>query len=244
MRVIGRAAKADSVADRGLEGRSRGADAVFDGVLDAVARQRLPPGTKLGEENLAQIFTVSRAQVRAALSRLKGRGLVDMEPNRTAAIASPSVLEVRSIFALRRWIEPELVAEVAQSLNRHGEAMLREHLEREQAARDTADRVEAVRLSGLFHTAIASLSGNRLAASYVAELVDRSFLAIYLYQRPGSVVCVNEEHLCMMDAISRRDPKGAYSAVADHLDHILSRLDLQAPQDAALDLKQAFRGIV
>ncbi len=231
-------------ADGAEETARNGADAVFGGVLEAIARQRLPPGTKLREENLAQIFAVSRAQVRSALSRLKQRGLVHMEPNRIAAIASPSVLEVRSIFALRRWIEPQVVVEVAQTLSRPGEAMLRDHLEREQAARDKGERIEAARLSGLFHAAIASLSENRLAAAYVTELVDRSFLATYLYQRPGSVVCVNEEHLRMMDTMARRDPEAARSAVLDHLDHILSRLNLEEVQDAVPDLGQAFKGIV
>src|SRR4051794_2413156 len=86
-------------------GPGNGADLLFSGMLEAISRQRLPPRTKLPEEGLAQIFNVSRAQVRNALSRLQLRGLVEMEPNRTAQIAAPSTAETRAIFDMRLWIE-------------------------------------------------------------------------------------------------------------------------------------------
>jgi DNA-binding GntR family transcriptional regulator len=127
-------------AERVPDGRKDGSNLVFGAVVEAVSRQRLAPGTKLPEENLAQIFNVSRAHVRAALSRLKMRGLVQMEPNRTAQIAEPSVQEVRQLFSVRRWMEPELAADVAENLDKAGEALIKAHVDKEQAARDVGDR--------------------------------------------------------------------------------------------------------
>lgn len=220
-----------------------GANAVYGGILEAISRQRLAPGTKLPEEGLSQIFGVSRAQVRSALANLRQRGLVQMEPNKTAQISEPSASEVLELFSVRSWLEPELAAEIAVSLTDEQEAMLREHLEKEQAARDTGDRIEATRLAGLFHAAIASCSSNAIARKYVDELVDRSFLAIYLYQRVGEVMCVNEDHRGLLDAFSARDAKAAAKSMREHLAHVLHRLDLETGEEQAPDLTEAFRGI-
>lgn len=221
-----------------------GADAVFRGVLEAISRQRLVPGTKLQEENLAQIFTVSRAQVRTALLRLKQRGLVEMKPKHTAAVARPSVEEVRSIFALRRWIEPEIASEVAGKFAKKHELALKAHLDQEQSARERGDRIEATRLAGLFHSAICACSDNLIAAGYVSELVDRSFLAIYLYQRAGELMCVNDEHFALAAAFKSKDFKKARHLMGEHLDHILKRMDLVQSENTSTDLSQAFRGLV
>lgn len=221
-----------------------GADAVFRGVLEAISRQRLAPGTKLQEENLAQIFDVSRAQVRTALSRLKQRGLVEMQPKHTAAVARPSVAEVRNIFALRRWIEPEIASEVAGKFTKKDEAALKAHLDQEQSARQNGDRVEATRLAGLFHSVICSCSDNSLAAGYVSELVDRSFLAIYLYQRAGELMCVNDEHFALAAAFKSKDSRKARDLMGEHLEHILMRMDLAQSESVSADLSQAFKGLV
>lgn len=220
-----------------------GADAVFHGILEAVSRQRLAPGKKLPEEGLAQIFGVSRAQVRTALARLKLRGLVQMEPNRTAQIAEPSVPDVIALFNVRSWIEPEIAAEVAETLSDHDLASLKAHLDLEQSARDADDRIEATRLAGVFHSELANLSQNAIARQYVAELVDRSFLAIYLYQRVGEVMCVNEDHNDLINALAARDANLSRKVMRAHLDHILKRLDLNGGQETADDLSLAFRGI-
>jgi DNA-binding GntR family transcriptional regulator len=152
--------------------------------------------------------------------------------------------EVRDIFALRRWIEPEIAGEVAGKFTKKDESTIKTHLDQEQAARERGDRIEATRLAGLFHSAICSCSHNRLAAGYVNELVDRSFLAIYLYQRTGELMCVNEEHFAIAAAFKRKDIKKARELMAKHLEHILKRMDLVQGGGVSADLSQAFRGLI
>ncbi|HMS81956.1 MAG TPA: GntR family transcriptional regulator, partial [Burkholderiaceae bacterium] len=45
-------------------------EAIYDRILRAVLEHRLPPGTKLVEDRLAELFDTSRAQVRDVLARL------------------------------------------------------------------------------------------------------------------------------------------------------------------------------
>ena len=53
---------------------------MYDHMHRAIADRRLPPGTKLVEEGLAEIFEVSRARVRKVLQRLAHDKMVTLEP--------------------------------------------------------------------------------------------------------------------------------------------------------------------
>jgi DNA-binding FadR family transcriptional regulator len=57
-------------------------------------------------------------------------------------------------------------------------------------------------------------------------------------------MCVNDEHLRLHAALRSRDPDAARSAMADHLDHVLDRLNLDRDEAALPDLELAFQGII
>ena len=77
-------------------------NAIYDKILDAIMAHQLPPGTKLAEERLAAIFSVSRTRVRETFARLAHEGIVTLIQNRGAFIASPTVEEAREILAVRK----------------------------------------------------------------------------------------------------------------------------------------------
>src|SRR4051812_1024159 len=54
---------------------------VYAGLRDAIVSHRLAPGTKLPEDELASIYSVSRAVIRAALQALSHDRLARLEPN-------------------------------------------------------------------------------------------------------------------------------------------------------------------
>ena len=70
----------------------------------------LHPGARLGEVELADRLGVSRTPVREALSRLATEGIVEIQPNRGARVATWSVAELEGVFDLRSAIEPLLTA--------------------------------------------------------------------------------------------------------------------------------------
>src|SRR5262252_8793169 len=88
-------------------------DRICATIHEAVLDHRLPPGTKLKEVALAEIFGVTRAVIRKALGRLAHMRLVELRPNRGAVVASPSVDEARDLFAARRAIEGAIVSSLA-----------------------------------------------------------------------------------------------------------------------------------
>src|ERR1700709_2614177 len=90
-------------------------DQVYARIYDAIAGQELPPGTRLREDHMRQIFGVSRARIRKVFSRLTFEGLVQIEPNRGASVARPTAGEARENFAARRAIEAAIVRMVAEN---------------------------------------------------------------------------------------------------------------------------------
>lgn len=64
---------------------------VAGGLSRAVHEHRLAPGVKLGEDDMGEIYGVSRIFFRAALRQLAHTGLVQMKRNRGAHVAQPTL---------------------------------------------------------------------------------------------------------------------------------------------------------
>ena len=68
---------------------------IYQNVYNAIVEHRLMPGTKLSEERVAELFNVSRTQVRIVLQRLAVQQLVTLFPNRGAFVSQPSAQEAK-----------------------------------------------------------------------------------------------------------------------------------------------------
>lgn len=233
-----------SQTDRNTSARARkvralpSEDAIYERILAAIFEHRLPPGTKLGEDRLAAIYGVSRARVRRVLPRLAHEGVVTLEPNRGAFVASPTVADARNVFEARRIIEPGIVdCLLAQPDRRAAIARLREHTAIERKARAANDTRSIVRLSGEFHMLMAETSGNPLLARTMRELTSLTCLIIALYDKPSVPSCIGEEHRDIVDALAAGEAQRAAKLMVEHLNHIEENLDLAVPAQGPVDLE-------
>jgi DNA-binding GntR family transcriptional regulator len=102
-------------------------------IVEAVLAQRLAPGARLGEQQLAMLFDCSRTIVREALTRLAARGIVTVSARRGWYLIAPTPDDVREAFEARRVIELGLIRGQGR-LDEGAVARLNEHLQQEQAA--------------------------------------------------------------------------------------------------------------
>ena len=218
----------------------RSVDLIYQRILGAILEHRLPPGTKLGEERLAAVFSVSRTQVRQALARLTHDRIVTLIANRGAFVSSPTVAEAREVFEARRLIEPDLIRRVALTATAAEVRRLREHVELESAARRANDKRTIIRLSGDFHQIIADIAGNSFLARTMRELESLTCLVIILYDAPDVPSCPYDEHSGLIDAIEARDPDRAAKLMVEHLDHVEHSLELTPASDGEIDLAAVF----
>ncbi|APG88580.1 transcriptional regulator protein, GntR family (plasmid) [Sinorhizobium americanum CCGM7] len=216
---------------------------IRDAIRDAIVERRLAPGTKLSETDVGSLFNVSRTLVRAALQALSYEGLVSVEKNRGAFVASPSVTEAQQIFATRRLLEPVILREAAPHIGKAEVKDLRKLLAEEERLtnqRGAPARRAEIKASGDFHLAVAAISGNAILARFMDELVARSSLVIALYGQSVISSCGHIEHQQIVDALEKRNVETACALMLRHIDHIEADLDLR-PAKKGSDLKDVFR---
>jgi DNA-binding GntR family transcriptional regulator len=115
-------------------------------IRQAIVDGRLPPGRRLKEEELARELGISRTPVREALLMLHAEGLVDVAPNRGAAVRSHSVEDLDDLYQLRAVLEGYSTRRAAHRLSDDEIHALRESCERFEALLgDGADMGELVK---------------------------------------------------------------------------------------------------
>jgi DNA-binding GntR family transcriptional regulator len=214
--------------------------AIYERIHRAIIEQRLPPGTKLGEEALSGVFSVSRARIRRILLGLAHGQAVELRPNRGAWVAQPTAREAREVFTARRLIEAYIVERVAKSLTAEQRRRLERCVAGEAAAHARGDRAAAIRLSGEYHLVLAELADNAVLGRFLRELVARTSLIIAVYEGPGSSCCAYDEHRALLGEIVAGRGQDAIDLMARHLDRIEARLNLDRAPPRAVDLRDVF----
>jgi DNA-binding GntR family transcriptional regulator len=229
--------EADAANDEGGKPAVR-RSAVYLGLRSGILGHSIAPGTKLPEDELGTIYSVSRTVVRAALQALAHDRLVRLEPNRGAFVAKPSKTEAREVFEARALVEPKVAALAADSATHADAERLRRHLEEEHRALHEGKDGEAVMLSARFHVAIAEIAGQAIFTEMVRDLCSRSSLIISLYWRRRDTICESHAHLALVEAIARHSPFDAAELMTSHLVDLLSGLDLSERDTASRSLSE------
>ncbi|MGP4951713.1 GntR family transcriptional regulator [Psychrobacter sp. T6-1] len=200
-------------------------NAIIEAITAAVSEQRLPAGTKLGEQALSDLFKCNRANVRRALSTLATMHVVQLQPNRGAFISTPTPKEAGDVFAARRTIERTLALSVIKNATDQDSANMRAMIEDEAVARAAGDTPAELRLSRAFHMHLATIAGNQVLEKFLSELTLRTTLIIGLYNNAGSSNCAEDEHLGIVQAIEAKDENRLVMLLDEHLSHLESSLD-------------------
>ncbi|MHA3976517.1 GntR family transcriptional regulator [Halovulum sp. GXIMD14794] len=205
----------------------------------AIHEHRLPPGTKLGEDELGEAYGISRTIVRAAVQSLSHRKLVELRRNRGAFVAKPSVREAREVFEARALLEPRTARSAAERMTDGDLAILRANIRNEHAALDAGDNSGALVLSGQFHVEIARIADQDTIQAFISELVSRSSLIIALYWHRRAALCETQAHHAMLDAFAERDGALAEQLMKSHLLDLVASLDLRNVTQPPTSLREA-----
>jgi DNA-binding GntR family transcriptional regulator len=215
-------------------------DEIHGEVFDAIVEGRLAPGEKLGQDELGEVFGVSKTRIRPILHRLAEQKIVVIEPMRGAFVARPSVEEARAVNAARQVIEEGVIRAVARIVRPKHLKRLREIVAEERDARHNRNGGRAHRLTGEFHLELARITGNDVVADVVRDLVSRDNLVIALYQRPNSSACSLAGHAALIDIIAKGDEDAAAHAMRHHLQEVVDTLDLGLERRPTKSLVAAF----
>lgn len=209
---------------------------IADAIIQAIVERRLMPGTKLAEQQLADIFSCSRTLVRQALNQLSRDRLVTLEPARGAFVAQPSVEEARQVFEVRKLLESAMLAELAGRITPAQIKTLRAHLKQEREAIRRTDISGRTRLLADFHVLLARMLGNEVLAQLLGDLLLRSSLIALMYQSSHSAAESSDEHVAIVDALEAGDKRAVQKLLDAHLGNVEANLRLNPRVN---DLKSA-----
>lgn len=218
-------------------GDQSSSDLVAASLSRAIHEHRLAPGTKLGEDELADIYNVSRTIVRASLQSLSHAQLIEIKRNRGAFVAQPTPKEAREVFEARELVEPRMARMAAQRATAKDVKVLKAHIKAEHAALDGGEIGRALYLSGQLHVIIAQIAAQSTICGIVEALIARSSLIIALYWRRESALCETHAHDSLVQAIERHDDVAADELMRSHLVDLHSALDLSSKPTVGASLK-------
>lgn len=197
-------------------------------VVESILAQKLAPGERLGEQELADLFGVSRTLVREALMQLQARGFVEVRSRRGWYVVEPSVEDARDAFSARRIIESGILADAGRPLQAVTRR-LRSHIADEQQAIEGANAATRAFLLADFHVCLAETMGHRSLSDILRDLTARTTLAASLYQSRHEASQSCAEHEAIVEALEAGDTALARERLLAHIGHVEAALNPDQP---------------
>ncbi|OYU42803.1 MAG: GntR family transcriptional regulator, partial [Burkholderiales bacterium PBB4] len=185
-------------------------------IIEAVMAQKLAPGARLGEQQLAIVFDCSRTIVREALTQLAARGIVTVSSRRGWYVIEPSLSEAREAFEARRVIEMGLIR-CTTVISKSALKQLKAHLAKEKAAVEGDDVGLRSFLLGDFHVCLAECLGNSLLADTLRDFTARTTLIAMLYHSSHAAAHSCAEHVEIVAALEQGDWARAEQLMQVHI---------------------------
>ncbi|RJF95470.1 GntR family transcriptional regulator [Noviherbaspirillum saxi] len=214
------AVPASELANAAQEWSAAAEDPLYLHIAQDRQRGRLPD--VVNESDLMEQFGVTRAALRKVLSRIQQEGWIERRTGHgwefLSMIDSPEAYE--ESYALRIAIEPAGILSPKFRLDMPAlEACRRQQ---EFIAADgyrTMTPIELFEANARFHETIADLSGNRFILQTVRRLDQLRRLVEYMQaEKRLPRRAQAEEHLAILDALTKGDFLGAATLMRDHLD--------------------------
>ena len=217
-------------------------DTALRALRGAILDGTYAPKQRLIEADLADEYGASRFVIRNALLQLAGEGLIELQPNRGARVRAISVDEAIEITELRRAVEGVVAARAAERITAE---QVTELLQLSQAMAHAVAAGELLRyseLNGGVHSRLRDIAqhagATRIIEQLNGQMVRHQFSLSLVPGRPATSL---PEHQAIIDAVCRRDPDAAESAMRAHLGSVMRALDAfrrsdaEAPVDARSD---------
>lgn len=203
-----------------------GKDTALRRLREAILHGDTAPGQRLVESELAGVFGVTRASVRAALVDLAAEGLVEHIPHRGARVRVVSRAEAVEITECRMVIEGLIAAKAAERVTDEQIDRLHAHGDAMRGAVADGEPMKYSALNAELHRMLRDIAGQTVAGELLrrlrAQIVRHQFR---LALRPGRAQVSLAEHLAIIDAVAARDPVAAEDAARAHLRSVIAALD-------------------
>jgi len=185
---------------------------------DMITEGALPAGKKIPERELCEKFGVSRTPLREALKVLASEGLVNLNQNRGAVVASLTRADLEEVFPIMGSLEA-LSGSLACARMSDSDIKAVETLHRQMVKSfEEGDRPTYFKLNQEIHRAILVGSGNQTLVAMHQMLAGRIHRARYMANdNPSRWRAAVDEHERILAALQERDGPRLAIVLSDHL---------------------------
>lgn len=191
---------------------------IHDALFQAILRGRVPPGSHLTEQPIADGLGVSRISVREAIRELTREGLAQIFPNRGAFTVEFSPEDIEEIFSLRAVLEGLAVRLAAQDHSRTDLALLEDVVDEMVDVENSHDRLAGAWIDAKFHRTLMEISGHQRALHAWHAMSAQITMAVYnsttYYPDIDGLAA---RHVAIVDVVRSGDPVAAEAHIEHHI---------------------------
>jgi DNA-binding GntR family transcriptional regulator len=208
-------------------------DQVTNHLREQIIDGQLPAGQSISIIRLAEQMDVSHIPVREALRRLETEGLIAIRAGHGATVTPLRTEDVRGIYRVRRWVEPELAALSSSMITKSDFAKLEECL---QVFKDGSveDEIAAHKEFHFYLLRPAASEWDMRILEYLWNANER-YTRLYFrpptHQNPKSI---ETSHATLYKALRSGEPDAIRSKLHEHLEDNETSL-LKAVEAAGID---------
>ncbi|WP_214364334.1 GntR family transcriptional regulator [Pseudonocardia sp. H11422] len=198
---------------------------VADRIRQAIMRGTFPPGTQLGEVELAGRLGVSRGPLREAMQRLVAEGLLRSERHRGLFVRDLDAADVRDVYIARTAVERAAGLLILAGDRSAATERLTSALAVMEAAAVTGDAVALADADHAFHAEMVAAAGSlRLRRMADALLVETRMCLAALQQNPPPADELLAEHRELRDAVRDGDTDRLVATLETHMADAVARI--------------------
>ncbi|AXA58452.1 GntR family transcriptional regulator [Pseudomonas thivervalensis] len=189
---------------------------IEESLREAILDGRLPCGTALRQQELADLFGVSRMPVREALRQLEAQSLLNVVQHKGAVVAPLITNNAVETYALRSVLESFALRLSIPLLEEHDLALAAQYIEQLETE---SNHAEIGKLNRLFHMSLYHKAPN----SKLLDLIERElneeerFLRFHLSSM-GLGKLNQNDHRALLDAARAKDIDKAIVLLELHLE--------------------------
>ncbi|MBP1917908.1 GntR family transcriptional regulator [Youngiibacter multivorans] len=191
---------------------------IYESMKQGIANGTYQPSENLPEQELSNVYGVSRNTIKKVLLMLERENLVVIEPNKGAKVRSYSMDEVLEFLELRANLEGFITRLAVNRFTPDDIKNLEETLRVMKVHYSNNELIEYSKNNQIFHNAIYSACPNKLAVELTKNL--KSQMSKYNTKTiliPGRDSQSYSEHSAILDAIKNKDSDLADALMVMHI---------------------------
>ena len=215
------------------------ADLVVDKITNSIINADLSDGELLPPENqLCEMFGVSRSILREAVRVLVSKGLVEVKQGHGTFVRRPKIdipeeavrnflmthtFSLLQLMEVRTPIEVEVARLAAERRDEKHVKIMEESLQTMSGALKRAEVYSEA--DATFHKTIIDASGNLIFGIMIRSIIGNLHISRQLAIRHFGIEVVTQEHKGIFGAIKNQQPSLAAEKMKEHMDGALMRIN-------------------